>query len=82
MLSYLNNASQSQMQKLPSIGPKAAHCIISFRSLEGNFGDLESLKLVPGLRKNFYDTFLKVPPLAYLFLDISFKHSFILLFDS
>lgn len=60
MLSYLNNASQSQMQKLPSVGPKAAHCIISFRGVEGNFGDLESLKLVPGLRKNFYDTFLKV----------------------
>lgn len=60
MLHYLNSASQSQMQKLPSVGPKAAHCIISYRTMESGFPDLESLKLVPGLRKNFYDNFLKV----------------------
>lgn len=60
MLDYLNRASQSQMQKLPSIGPKAGHSIITYRNLNGSFNDLETLKLVPGLRKNFYENFLKV----------------------
>ena len=60
MLHYLNHASQSQMQKLPSVGPKAGHSIITYRNLNGHFQVLETLKLVPGLRKNFYDTFIKV----------------------
>lgn len=60
MLDYLNRASQSQMQKLPSIGPKAGHSIITYRNLNGSFNDLETLKLVPGLRKNFHENFLKV----------------------
>ncbi|XP_057370294.1 kinesin-like protein KIF27 [Daphnia carinata] len=60
MLDYLNRASQSQMQKLPSIGPKAGHCIITYRNLNGLFNDLDTLKLVPGLRKNFHEKFLKV----------------------
>ena len=60
MLHFLNNASQSQMQKLPSVGPKAGHSILSYRGLNGNFTDLENLKLVPGLRKNFYENFIKV----------------------
>ena len=48
------------MQKLPSVGPKAGHSIITYRNLNGSFHDLETLKLVPGLRKNFHANFLKV----------------------
>lgn len=60
MLHYLNHASQSQMQKLPSVGPKAGHSIITYRNLNGMFEDFEALKSVPGLRKNFYENFVKV----------------------
>ncbi|XP_046634989.1 chromosome-associated kinesin KIF4-like [Daphnia pulicaria] len=60
LLHYLNYASQSQIQKLPSVGPKAGHSIITFRNLNGMLNDFETLKRVPGLRKNFHENFMKV----------------------
>nr|CAH0104189.1 unnamed protein product [Daphnia galeata]CAH0109323.1 unnamed protein product [Daphnia galeata] len=47
LLYFLNHASQSQIQKLPSAGPKAGHNIITFRNLNGMLKDFETLKMVP-----------------------------------
>nr|CAH0111790.1 unnamed protein product [Daphnia galeata] len=43
---FLNHASQSQIQKLPSAGPKAGHNIITFRNLNGMLKDFETLKMI------------------------------------
>ena len=60
VLAYVNAASVHQLQKLSTVGTKAAQSIVNFRNVSGRYGDLDALQNVPGLRKNFYSNFLKV----------------------
>jgi Helix-hairpin-helix motif len=60
VLAYVNAASVHQLQKLATVGTKAAQSIVNFRNVSGRYGDLDALQNVPGLRKNFFSNFLKV----------------------
>jgi Helix-hairpin-helix motif len=60
VLAYVNAASVHQLQKLATVGTKAAQSIVKFRNVSGRYGDLDALQNVPGLRNNFYSNFLKV----------------------
>ena len=60
VLAYINAASVHQLQKLATVGTKAAQSIVNYRNVNGRYGDVDALQNVPGLRKNFYSNFLKV----------------------
>jgi comEA protein len=45
----LNNASQSELETLPNIGPERAKSIIEWRNTNGSFESLDSLRDIPGI---------------------------------
>jgi competence protein ComEA len=56
----LNTATQSQLETLPGVGPKAAQRILEYRQKNGSFKKIEDLMHVQGIgEKNF----LKLKPL-------------------
>jgi competence protein ComEA len=56
----LNSATQSQLETLPGIGPKAAQRILEYRQKNGNFKKIEDLMHVKGIGEK---SFLKLKPL-------------------
>ncbi|XP_064620933.1 kinesin-like protein KIF22 [Lineus longissimus] len=59
VLSILNSGTLKGITKLITVGKKRAQMIISYRDLCGQFEQVEDLKNVPGLSKNFLKNFLK-----------------------
>jgi len=60
LLKLLNTANLKVLQSIPAIGPKTAYILHSHRELHNGFESFEDIKEIPGLRKNFFDKFLKV----------------------
>jgi competence protein ComEA len=56
----LNTATQSQLETLPGIGPKAAQRILEYRQKNGSFKKVEDLMNVKGIGEK---SFLKLKPL-------------------
>ena len=56
----LNTATQSQLESLPGIGPKAAERILEYRQKNGSFKKIEDLMNVKGIGEK---SFLKLKPL-------------------
>ena len=51
----INSASQSELETLPGIGPKAAQAIISYREANGPFARTEDMLQVRGIGPKKYD---------------------------
>jgi len=52
----INTASESELDRLPGIGPTLASRIVQYRQTNGNFHSIEDLKNVPGIGdKKFAD---------------------------
>jgi len=45
----INNASQTELEELPGIGPSTSLKIIQYRDENGKFEDIEDIKNVPGI---------------------------------
>ena len=45
----INNASQTELETLPGIGPSTAQKIINYRKENGKFSNIEELKEVSGI---------------------------------
>ncbi len=45
----INRASAEDFEKLPGIGPKLAHEIVSYRAKHGPFHRVEDLLIIPGI---------------------------------
>ena len=56
----LNTATQSQLEALPGIGPRAAERILEYRQKNGSFKKIEDLMNVKGIGEK---SFLKLKPL-------------------
>jgi competence protein ComEA len=56
----LNSATQSQLESVPGIGPKAAERILEYRQKNGSFKKIEDLMNVKGIGEK---SFLKLKPL-------------------
>ena len=56
----LNTATQSQLESLPGVGPKAAQRILDYRKQNGAFKKIEDLMNVKGFGEK---TFLKLKPM-------------------
>jgi competence protein ComEA len=56
----LNTATQTQLETLPGIGPKAAERILEYRQKNGSFKKVEDLMNVKGIGEK---SFLKLKPL-------------------
>lgn len=52
----LNRASESELDKLPGIGPSKAKAIAEYRSKEGPFRTVEDLKKVKGIGDKTFET--------------------------
>ncbi|RKN79035.1 ComEA family DNA-binding protein [Paenibacillus ginsengarvi] len=52
----LNRASESELDKLPGIGPSKAKAIAEYRSREGPFRTVEDLKKVKGIGDKTFET--------------------------
>lgn len=52
----INQASQSQLERLPGIGSVKAKSIIEYRQLNGNFQDVADLLLVNGIGEKTLET--------------------------
>jgi len=57
----LNTATATELQALPGIGPKKADAIVTFRSSNGPFKDVEDLVMVKGIGPKTMD---KLRPLV------------------
>lgn len=51
----INTATQSELEKLPGIGPSLAVKIIDFRNKNGKFKKIEQIKNVSGIGENKYN---------------------------
>ena len=51
----INNATQTQLETLPGIGPSTALKIIKFREENGKFSSIEEIKNVSGIGDNKYE---------------------------
>jgi competence protein ComEA len=56
----INTATQSQLESLPGVGPKAAERILEYRKQNGHFKKVEDLMNVKGFGEK---TFLKLKPM-------------------
>jgi competence protein ComEA len=56
----LNTATQTQLESLPGVGPKAAERILEYRKQNGHFTKIEDLMNVKGFGEK---TFLKLKPM-------------------
>lgn len=56
----LNTATQTQLEALPGVGPKAAQRILEYRKQNGSFKKVEDLMNVKGFGEK---TFLKLKPM-------------------
>lgn len=51
----INNATQTELETLPGIGPSTASKIIEYRKENGNFENIEEIKNVSGIGENKYE---------------------------
>jgi competence protein ComEA len=51
----LNQATQSELESLPGVGPVTAGKIIKYREENGGFKNIEEVKLVAGIGEKFYE---------------------------
>lgn len=51
----LNTAGAEEFQRLNGIGPALADAIISYRSINGNFNNIEEIMLVEGIGEGIFD---------------------------
>jgi len=52
---FINDASQSELERLPGIGPVIAERIVEYRSKHGKFHTLEALTEVNGIGQKTYE---------------------------
>ncbi len=52
---FINDASQSELERLPGIGPVIAERILEYRSKHGKFHTLEALMEVNGIGQKTYE---------------------------
>jgi len=52
---FINDASQSELERLPGIGPVIAERIVEYRSKHGKFHTLEALMEVNGIGQKTYE---------------------------
>ena len=52
---FINDASQSELERLPGIGPVIAERIVEYRSKHGEFHTLEALMEVNGIGQKTYE---------------------------
>lgn len=50
----INQATASELEKLPRIGPAIATKIVEYRQNNGNFNSIEDIKQVPGISESLY----------------------------
>lgn len=53
----INTASESELVKLPGVGPATAKKIIDYRTTKGNFASPEDIKNVPGIGPKKFEQF-------------------------
>lgn len=51
----INNATQTELEQLPGIGPSIASSIINYRKEKGNFKNIEEIKNVEGIGQAKYN---------------------------
>lgn len=51
----INNATQTELEQLPGIGPSIASSIIKYRKEKGNFKNIEEIKNVEGIGESKYN---------------------------
>ncbi len=51
----INTASKEMLMELPGIGESKAESILSFREENGNFGSVEDIMNVPGIKEALYN---------------------------
>ena len=52
----INNATQTELETLPGIGPSTALKIISYRNENGQFSSIEDIKNVSGIGDNKFES--------------------------
>ena len=52
----INEATQTELETLPGIGPSIALKIISYRKENGNFSSIEDIKNVSGIGENKFES--------------------------
>ena len=52
----INTANQSELETLPGIGPATAISIIEYRTLNGNFREIEEIMNVSGIGESTFET--------------------------
>lgn len=60
LLEMINKGALKELKMLPTVGPKTAYQIMSYRAVNGVFKNLSDLKKLPAMKGKSWDNFLEV----------------------